>query len=123
MAWDDGGGRGQWGQNPPDFEEIINKIKAKFKGKFPLGSVFIGIVVFIWALSGIYIVAPDEVGVVKRFGRMAYSTESGPHYHLPWPFETVLKPKVTKVRRLEVGFRTVSVGPPARYRVIPVESL
>ena len=66
MAWDDRGGRGQWGQDPPDFEEIINKIKAKFGGKFPIGSVLIGIVLLIWVLSGIYIVAPDEVGVVKK---------------------------------------------------------
>lgn len=123
MAWDNRGGGGKWGQNPPNINELINKIKERFKGRFPGGFILIGIAVVIWILSGIYIVAPDEVGVVKRFGKVAYSTESGPHYHLPWPFETVLKPKVTKVRRLEVGFYTVSVGPPARYRAVPVESL
>lgn len=123
MAWNDRGGGGQWGQNPPDFEEIINKIRERFKGKFPVGKIFIGIVVLIWILSGIYIVSPDQVGVVKRFGKMVYTSEPGPHYHLPRPFETVMKTKVTKVRRLEVGFRTVSVGPPARYRAVPVESL
>ena len=119
MAWDGRGG----GQNPPDIEEIINKIKGAFKGKFPVGPIFIVIVVLLWLASGIYIVAPDEKGVVKRFGKLAYSTEPGPHYHLPWPIETVLKPKVTKVRRLEVGFRTVVVGPPSRYRTVPVEAL
>jgi membrane protease subunit HflK len=119
MAWDGRGG----GQNPPDFEEIINKIKGAFKGKFPVGPIFIGIFVLLWLASGIYIVAPDEVGVVKRFGKVAYSTGPGPHYHLPWPAEAVLKPKVTTVRRLEVGFRTVVIGPPSRYRTVPVESL
>ncbi len=112
-----------WGQSPPDIEEIIINLKNKLVGKFPIGYILIGIAVLVWLASGIYIVAPDEVGVVKRFGKVAYTTVSGPHYHLPRPFEAVLKPKVTKVRRLEVGFRTVVVGPPARYRAVPAESL
>ena len=120
MAWD---GREGGGQDAPDFEEIINKLKEKFSGKFPAGYIFIGIVILVWLASGIYIVAPDEVGVVKRFGKVAYTTQSGPHYRLPWPFEAVQRPKVTKVRRLEVGFRTVVVGPPARYRAVPAESM
>jgi len=117
------GGRRDWGQDPPDFEEIINRIKGKLGGKFPVVPVFIGIVALIWLASGIYIVAPDEEGVVKRFGKVAYTTKPGPHYHLPRPFEAVLKPKVTKVRRLEIGFRTISAGPPARYRAVQAESL
>jgi membrane protease subunit HflK len=68
-------------------------------------------------------VSPDEVGVVKRFGKMVYSTGPGPHYHFPYPIETVLKPKVTKVRRVEIGFRTISPGPPAKYQRVPQESL
>jgi membrane protease subunit HflK len=35
---------------------------------------------------------------------------------LPWPIEEVFKPSVTQIRKEEFGFRTVSVGPPARYR-------
>ena len=120
MAWNQGGGRGQ---EPPDLEEIINAIRGKFKGKFPLGYIFLGIIVVIWLVSGIYIIRPDEEGLVKRFGKYTYSTKPGPHYHLPWPFESVSKVQITKVRRLEVGFRTISVGPPARYRAVPRESL
>lgn len=123
MTSDGRGGGRDWGQTPPDLEEIINRIKGKLGGNFPVGFILIGIVVLIWLASGIYIVAPDEVGVVKRFGKAAYETESGPHYHIPWPFETVLKAKVTKVRRAEVGFRTVIVGPPAKYRAVAAESL
>ena len=120
MAWDQGGGRGQ---DPPDLEEIINTIRGKFQGKFPVGYIFLGIVFVIWVLSGIYIIRPDEEGLVKRFGAYAYSTKPGPHYHLPWPFESASKVQVTQVRRLEVGFRTINIGPPARYRAIPAESL
>ncbi|UCF42794.1 MAG: FtsH protease activity modulator HflK [Planctomycetota bacterium] len=79
--------------------------------------------VLLWALSGIYIVRPDEEGVVRRFGRAVRVTEPGPHYHLPVPIEKVNKVRVKQVRRLEVGFRTVSPGPPARYRFMPQESL
>ena len=61
---------------------------------------------FIWALSGFYRVGTDEQGVVTRFGEYVRTTEPGLHYHLPFPIESVFKPKVTKVNRIEVGFRT-----------------
>ena len=80
-------------------------------------------VVVLWLLSGIYIVRPDEQGIVRRFGKAVRVTEPGPHYHLPGPIEKVDKVKVKKVRRIEIGFRTISPGPPARYRFVPQESL
>ena len=80
-------------------------------------------VVVLWLLSGIYIVLPDEQAVVRRFGRVTKITEPGPHYHWPSPVEKVSKVKVKQVRRIEIGFRTVHPGPPARYRFVPEESL
>ena len=80
-------------------------------------------VVLLWFLSGIYIVRPDEQGVVRMFGKAVRVTQPGPHYHLPNPIEKVDKVKVKKVRRIEIGFRTVSPGPPARYGFVPEESL
>ena len=59
----------------------------------------------IWTLSGFYRVGTDEQGVVTRFGEYVRTTEPGLHYHLPF-VESVMKPKVTKVNRIEVGFRT-----------------
>ena len=76
-----------------------------------------------WLLSGIYIVRPDEQAVVRRFGKAVRITEPGPHYRLPQPIERVDKVKVKKVRRIEIGFRTISPGPPARYQFYPKESL
>ena len=64
----------------------------------------------IWFLSGIYIVQPDESGVVLRFGRYVRTETPGPHIHLPYPIETVYKPKVTQVRQTAVGYRAQSVG-------------
>lgn len=83
----------------------------------------IPVIIAIWLLSGIYIVGPDEQGVVRRFGKMVRTAGPGPHYHLPIPIEEVDTPKVQQVRRIEVGFRTISSGTPARYRFYEEESL
>jgi len=80
-------------------------------------------VVLVWLLSGIYIVRPDEQGIVRRFGKATKVTQPGPHYRLPLPIERVDKVKVKQVRRIEIGFRTVNPGPPAQYRFVPEESL
>ena len=63
--------------------------------------------IFVWLLSGIYIVNPDEQGIVLRFGRYDRTVDPGPHYAWPAPLETVYKPKVTQIMRSEVGFRSV----------------
>ena len=83
----------------------------------------VAIIALLWIGSGIYIVDPDEQGVIRKFGKWIDVTGPGIHYHLPSPIETVDKPKVTKVRRIEIGFRTIHPGPPPRYRNIPKEAL
>ena len=81
------------------------------------------VLLVLWFLSGIYIVRPDEQGVVRRFGKAVRTTEPGPHYSLPRPIEKVNKPKIQQVRRLEIGFETISQGQPAKYKFHPEESL
>lgn len=104
-------------------DEFVKRIKTFFKGKRYGGQIiFIGIVL-LWLVSGIYIVSPAEQGVVRRFGKMVRITSSGLRYRLPWPIEKVDTPRVTEVKRIEIGFRSIDPGPPARYRFIPAESL
>jgi membrane protease subunit HflK len=68
------------------------------------GAYLIVVLVLIgWINSGIYKVQPDEQGVVLRFGKWTETTSPGLHYHLPFPFETVLYPKVTQVNQLQLG--------------------
>jgi modulator of FtsH protease HflK len=62
-------------------------------------------------------------GVVLRFGKIVREADPGPHYHLPWPFEEVVRPSVTQIRKEEIGFRTVAVGPSAQYREVSDEAL
>jgi membrane protease subunit HflK len=110
--------------------ERISQWEDEFRMKFKLPNQWASwlkwlapVFLVLWLLSGIYIVRPDEQGVVRRFGRAVRTTEPGPHYSLPRPIEKVNKPKIQQVRRLEIGFETISQGPPAKYRFHPEESL
>ncbi|MBA3062274.1 MAG: FtsH protease activity modulator HflK [Atribacteria sp.] len=77
----------------------------------------------LYLASGIFVVATDEQGVVRRFGKFVRIESPGLNYHLPYPIETVVTPAVTRVKRVEIGFRTISSGPPARYQKFPAEAL
>ncbi|RZO63109.1 MAG: FtsH protease activity modulator HflK [Candidatus Pelagibacterales bacterium] len=109
-----GGGNGSGrGPTPPDIDEIVKKIQ-EFLNKYLPGGMSGGkpivtgliILAIIWGLSGLYRVLPDEQGVVLRFGKFVKTTQPGLNYHFPYPVETVLTPKVTKVNRMDVGFRS-----------------
>ena len=96
--------------------EISVPDKLLSMGVFPT----IVIAVVIWLLLGLYSVGPDEVGVVQRFGEYNRVVGSGLNYHFPYPIETVKTPKVTEVKRIEIGFRTIGKN---QYRTIEQESL
>jgi len=89
--------------------------------KIALGVILI--IIFIWVLSGIYIVHPNEEGIVRRWGKYRVSTYPGMHYHIPWPVERVNKIAVAKIEKMEVGYRTIRKGPPAVYEPIEQEAL
>ena len=112
-----GGGNGNGsgrGPTPPDIDKIIREIQNKIKNFLPGGSasgskpigLILLILVFVWIASGLYRVLPDEQGVVIRFGKFIKTTQPGLNYHIPFPVETVETPKVTKVNRIDIGFRS-----------------
>ena len=110
-----GGGNGGFrrGPTPPDIDEIVKKIQNtinKFTGGGKGGSkpILFGLIILaiLWALSGLYRVLPDEQGVVLRFGKFVNTTQPGLNYHFPFPIESALTPKVTKVNRIDIGFRS-----------------
>ena len=132
-----GGGGGANGngsgtrREPPNLDDLIKNFQKtinKFSGgksggsrPFVLGLL---ILLFLYVASGLYRVLPDEQGVVLRFGKYVHTTQPGLHYHLPLPFERVLTPKVTKVNRVDVGFRPASdSGRTSGVGNVPEESL
>ena len=112
MPWNEPGkDKDPWGQRnndgPPDLDELLKNVKDKFgglfgggKGKIPrvptgsgnisgiLGFLFIALLI-VWALTGIYIVDEGWRGVETRFGAKSTVSQSGPHWHFPWPIEDV----------------------------------
>lgn len=122
MAWNEpgGGNKDPWSgkggdQGPPDLDEVVKKLQEKFGGIFgggksPKGEstgghgpgsrsigLILGVIVLVWLASGIYIIEPAERGVILRFGAYSETTEPGPHWHLPYPVEEVLKVNVDQI--------------------------
>ena len=105
---------------PDDMEDLAKKFQDGLKNIFggssktpdvkkPITLFIIGAIA-VWALSGFYRVDADEQGVVLRFGKYTNMTQPGLNYHLPFPIESVMTPKVSRVNRIDVGFRSSNEG-------------
>ena len=127
-----GGGRGPWGTGPsgggqpPDLEEFLKRSQERIRQALPKGfggggALIVGLIIAaVWLMSGIYVVDPDEQGVVTRFGAFVGRTTPGINYHLPWPIESVSTPPVTREQAVYIGYR---LGNSQGARDIPEESL
>jgi membrane protease subunit HflK len=106
-----GPNRGPNRGNDPDLDQIIRDLKARFGGLVPGAGgasgilVILAVLIGIWAVSGFYRVGADEQGVVLRFGKFHTQTAPGLNYHLPYPIENAVTPKVTTVNRVDIGMR------------------
>ncbi|MBL0123982.1 MAG: FtsH protease activity modulator HflK [Betaproteobacteria bacterium] len=127
------GKRGNKNDGPPDLEEIVRKFKQTLgnifgqkgsgnSGNVPggnsggsggpsaamMGSSFAlaaGLAISVWLASGFYIVEQGSKGIELRLGRYTQTTEAGPRWHWPYPFETAEVVNVLQVRAIEVGHR------------------
>jgi membrane protease subunit HflK len=96
----------------PDIDELVAQLRHYVRrytggrGGAPKPGVFAaiaGAAFACWALSGLYVVQPDQEAVVTRFGAYARSDGPGLRYHLPAPIEAVEKVSVTALNRLDIG--------------------
>ncbi len=132
------GGKGPWGSGPqqsgptpPDLEEFLRRSQDKLRTVLPggnLGGKGVAAIALaamvIWGLSGFFRVDPDELGIVLRFGQYVRDAKPGLNYHLPYPIEAALTPKVTRVNRIDIGMRSVDdLRRGSASRDVPEESL
>lgn len=74
-----------------------------------LATVFLLVV-----LDGVYVVPPEEVGIIQRFGQKLLPYDGpGIHYKLPWPIDQLTRVQARRVRVVEIGFRTNTTTPDA----------
>lgn len=98
--------------NPDEFMKKAEQKLKKYKGLLPL--IVVGIIALAGLFSSFYSVGPDEVGVIRRFGR--YMRTTNPGLHLKFPFvEKVNKVKVKYIFKEEFGFRTTRPGVITQY--------
>ncbi|HEY3643476.1 MAG TPA: FtsH protease activity modulator HflK [Xanthobacteraceae bacterium] len=134
------GGKGPWGSGPqqpgggstpPDLEEFLRRSQDRLRTVLPGGTVggkgaglIVLAVMVVWGLSGFFRVDPDELGIVLRFGQYVRDAKPGLNYHLPYPIETAVTPKVTRVNRIDIGMRSVDdLRRGSTSRDVPEESL
>ncbi len=129
MAWNEPGGnknQDPWGNRknsgggPPDLDEVFKNLQDKFGGLFGKkgpGSTgsgrsgkpgfnslwIVGAIVFVgWLATGIYIIQPAERGVITIFGKYTRTGTAGPHWHIPWPIESLERVNVDQIRSVRL---------------------
>ena len=108
-----GGPRGPRRPEGPELNAAFEKLQRQMRDFFggPGGegvrpaaiAAVAGVGFGLWALSGVYIVQPNEQAVVTTFGAYSRSEGSGIRYHLPAPIERVEKVPVTTLNRIDIG--------------------
>ena len=99
-----------------DFEKIMGNVRdgigrvAQRLGGGGVGlavALFVGLIVVIWAATGIYTTSPGEQAVLRLFGKAqtAPVIENGLHWWWPGPIGNKDVIRTDLVRRLELGFR------------------
>jgi membrane protease subunit HflK len=122
---DNDGNKPNTPNGPPDLEDMWKdfnqKLNAMFGGKGTGGSgsglspdtngakwgawLIVIIVVFLWLVSGSFVVQEGQTGVVMTFGKYSHDTPSGFNWRFPYPFQSHEIVNVSQVRTVEVGYQ------------------
>ncbi|HIN25677.1 MAG TPA: hypothetical protein EYM73_15050, partial [Dehalococcoidia bacterium] len=71
-------------------------------------ALVVGLIIVIWAATGIYTTSPGEQAVLRLFGNAEETpvTQNGLHWWWPGPIGNKDVVRTDLVRRLELGFRS-----------------
>ncbi len=98
------GGLNAWLEKRLDFDEGLHWLSHRWR------AVLAGALLLLlagWGLSGLTVVGPDEVAVVRRFGRpLPKDLGPGLSWRWPWPVETATRISPARINTLEIGFRS-----------------
>ncbi len=89
-------------------ETILPRHVRRLLPRISIAGVFLVIIIYFG--SGIYSVAWNEEGIVKRFGKPVRQVSAGLHYRLPWPFEAVDYVQVSDVRKEKIPSSLMLTG-------------
>lgn len=72
-----------------------------------IGAGVIGaVILFLWLVSGFFIVQEGQTGVVLSFGKYSHSTPPGFNWRWPYPVQAHEVVNLSQVRTVEVGYRS-----------------
>ncbi|MBN3791705.1 FtsH protease activity modulator HflK [Burkholderia sp. Ac-20353] len=112
------------GEGPPDLDEMWRNFNRRLSGLFGgkggngfrpdngraarVGvGIVIGVLVAVYAGSGLFVVQEGQTGVVLQFGRLAGTVGQGVHWRAPYPFASHEIVDTSQVRSIEVGRNNV----------------
>jgi len=112
-------------KGPPDLEELWRdfnqKLNSLFGGKGTGSSggnvpdsksakkgawFIIVILIFVWLISGFFVVQEGQTGVVLTFGKYSHDTPSGFNWRWPYPIQSNEIVNISQVRTVEVGYQS-----------------
>ncbi|KVV05178.1 FtsH protease activity modulator HflK [Burkholderia ubonensis] len=112
------------GEGPPDLDEMWRNFNRRLSGLFGgkggngfrpdngraarVGvGIVIGVLVAVYAGSGLFVVPEGQTGVVLKMGRLTGTVEQGVHWRAPYPFATHEIVDTSQSRSVEVGRNNV----------------
>ncbi len=108
-----------WIDRTFDVDHLLHEVGHNGK---PISFAAVSLGFLVWILSGLTQIGADEVGILKRFGRIEAELTPGLHARFPWPIEETIKLKPAAVRSVDVGFR-IAEGKPVANAIPKTDSL
>ncbi|KWF36916.1 FtsH protease activity modulator HflK [Burkholderia pseudomultivorans] len=112
------------GDGPPDLDEMWRNFNRRLSGLFGgkggngfrpdngraarIGvGIVIGVLIAVYAGSGLFVVQEGQTGVVLQFGKLDGTVGQGVHWRAPYPFASHEIVDTTQVRSIEIGRNNV----------------